>query len=65
MGLRYKVKVPCVVRLDPDARTRVCVMGSENLSSLVTGTLVVTQNSVVRFLSVPGAGGGILDSDES
>ena len=56
----------CVVRLDPDARTRVCcVMGSQNLSSLVTGTLVVTQNSVVRFLSVPGAGGGILDSDES
>ena len=40
-------------------------MGSQNLSSLVTGTLVVTQNSVVRFLSVPGAGGGILDSDES
>ena len=58
-------KVCCVVRLDPCARTDPRVMGSVNLSSLVTGTLFVTQKSVVRFLSVPGAGGGILDSDES
>ena len=38
---------------------------SVNLSSLVTGTLVITQKSLVRFLPVPGAGGGILDRDEA
>ena len=40
-------------------------MSSVNLSSLVTGTLVITQKSLVRFLPVPGAGGGILDRDEA